>query len=65
MSNMFEDCLFLYKISLENFKTENVIDMSSMFKGCEQLQQLNQNFNTKNVKNMSKMFNFCSSLYNI
>ena len=55
--------LIIIAIKLNNFKTNNVTDMSGMFYGCPSLKQLNlNNFNTNNVTNMSFMFSGCSSL---
>lgn len=53
----------LIKLDLSTWNTSNVINMSSMFKGCDSLQSLNlSNFNTSNVKYMSDMFQQCMSL---
>lgn len=47
----------------ENFNTENVEDMRSMFYNCFRLTSLDvSNFNTQNVWNMSNMFSSCSAL---
>ena len=43
--------------------TENVTDMSHMFRNCTSLTSLDlSNFNTQNVTNMSYMFYYCPSL---
>ena len=48
---------------LNNLITENVTDMSNMFRGCSSLRSLDlSNFNTENVEDMSNMFEGCSSL---
>ena len=47
----------------ENLNTSEVMDMSSMFYGCESLTSLDvSGFNTSNVTDMSYMFYGCSSL---
>ena len=47
----------------ENFKTNNVINMRSMFAGLTELQFLDlSNFDTSNVTTMYHMFNNCTSL---
>ncbi len=51
---------------LENLKTDNVIDMSGMFSGCESLTTIDvSGFNTENVTNMSRMFSGCDGLTTI
>ena len=53
----------LTSISLENFNTSKVTNMSHMFFSCESLTSLNvSSFNTSNVTNMGSMFSGCSSL---
>ena len=48
---------------IENLKTDNVTDMSCMFRYCSNLTSLDINsFKTDNVTNMSAMFQRCSSL---
>lgn len=48
---------------LKYLNTENVIDMKSMFYGCESILSLDLlNFNTANVINMEDMFYNCHSL---
>ena len=47
-------------VGIENLKTDNVTDMSSMFYSCSNLTNLNLNsFNTGNVMNLSSMFMYC------
>ena len=47
---MFAVCSSLKELNLNNFNTNNVTDMSSMFHGCSSLNELNlNNFNTNNV----------------
>ena len=62
--NMFAGLKNLTQINhLERLNTENVTDMSSMFKGCSKLTSLNLfYFNTGHVTDMNDMFNGCSSL---
>ncbi len=44
------------------FQTEDVVDMSYMFAGCEKLTSLSgPNFNTTNVRTMAHMFDGCSA----
>ena len=35
MSSMFEECSSLKELNISNFNTNNVTDMSDMFKGCK------------------------------
>ena len=63
MSQMFYGCSSLKELNLNNFNTNNVINMSCMSCGCSSLKELNfNNFNTNNVTNMGVMFYDCSSL---
>ena len=58
---MIARCSSLKELNLNNFITNNVIDMRWMFCGCSSLKELNlNNFNTNNVTNMSYMFYGCS-----
>ena len=51
----------LKELNLNNFITNNVTDMESMFCGCSSLKELNlNNFNTNHVANMRYMFYECS-----
>ena len=60
---MFNRCENLISLSLSNFNTSQVTDMSFMFANCSSLTTLDvSNFNTSNVTNMSSMFARCSSL---
>ena len=79
MSGMFSGCSSLKELNLNNFNTNNVTDMSWMFRGClNELklkiksqfknfkEELNlSNFNTDNVIDMSDMFGGCHSLYEL
>ena len=48
---------------IKSYNTNNVTDMSVMFRGCSSLKELNlNNFNTNNVTHMYCMFSGCSSL---
>lgn len=50
-------------IGLECLDTTNVVNMSNVFYGCNQLKKIDlSNFNTLNVTNMNRMFWGCSSL---
>ena len=68
---MFHYAVFLEdnnKISLFNFNTKNVVDMSYMFSttGMNQPKDINiSNFNTENVTNMEGMFCGCEYLTNL
>jgi len=58
---MFYRCSSLKKLNINNFNTNNVTTMKSMFSGCSSLKELNiNNFNTFNVTNMNNMFSGCS-----
>ena len=49
MSFMFCGCSSLKELNLNNFNTNNVINMRRMFGGCSSLKELNlNNFNTNN-----------------
>ena len=64
MSFMFRQCLKLKQINgINNFNTENVTKMNSMFNECYILQHLDlSNFITDKVIDMSFMFNNCYKL---
>ena len=63
MTAMFQFCVQMEDVDLENFSTENVTDMSYMFCGCGGLKQLDlSSFRTDRVTNMSVMFSKCWSL---
>ena len=48
---------------ISNLKTDNVMDMSGMFRECRGLTSLDvSNFKTDNVTKMGQMFNSCSGL---
>ena len=59
--------MFIIKeLNLNNFKTNNITDMSYMFYECSSLKELNlNNFNTNNVINMSEMFSKCSDEFKL
>ena len=75
---MFKGCSKLNAVYLDNFYTNEVIDMSFMFAGCTSLEiiefdmamsveddmltQSRDNFLTGNVTNMASMFEGCKSL---
>lgn len=65
-SHMFEGFKDLLTIQWTNnptsgFQTEDVTDMSFMFKGCKKLNSLSgSNFNTTNVRTMAHMFDGCA-----
>ena len=60
----FGGCKYLTTIEgIDYLNTENVTNMSDMFKDCEALTTLDvSNFDTKNVTDMSYMFEFCCKL---
>ena len=76
---MFKGCSKLNAVYLDNFYTNEVIDMSFMFAGCTSLEiiefdmamsvedamltQSRDNFLTGNVTNMASMFEGCKSLH--
>ena len=63
----FADGRFLTSITgLENLRTDEVTDMSSMFCGCKNLYSLYLSyFCTSNVTDMSSMFSGCNSLLSL
>lgn len=61
MAHMFEDCYTLRSFDLSGFETQNVTDMSYMFKGSG-LSEINLlDFDTQNVTDMSYMFSDCKN----
>ena len=61
--NMFDNCVSLRYLNLDNFNTKNVGVMYYMFLGCKSLKTLDlSSFNTENVYTMRYMFTGCSSL---
>ena len=60
----FGGCRYLTTIEgIDYLNTENVTDMSDMFKDCEKLTTLDvSKFDTKNVTDMSAMFDFSEAL---
>ena len=67
MSLMFSGCSKLKEIKgIENFITDKVKNMFSMFHTCSKIVYLDlSNFNTSNITNMSWMFNNCNKLKEI
>ena len=63
----FQDFIKLKQIEgIENLNTENVTDMSDMFRFCSSLTSLDvTHFNTANVTSMSGMFYGCSGLISL
>ena len=60
---MFYSCQNLNSIDFENFKTQNVEDLSFMFYNCNSLTSINlSNFNINIDANVNSMFNLCSVL---
>ena len=68
-SCMFYDCTKLKEIKFRNgffYSDKNSLDISSLFKGCSSLSDLNLNkCNIQNVSNIENMFYGCSSLKTI
>ena len=64
MGSMFENCKKLRHIHFgENFRTEKVIGMRSMYCNCTMLEELDlSTFNTSNVRDMQDMFLGCGNL---
>ena len=60
--NMFDSCIALRTLAINNIDTSNVIDMSYMFRNCQSLKTLSVPFNTSKVINMEYMFSGCASL---
>ena len=67
MFESFRDCKFEKLPDISKFNTNNVINMSNMFRGCSSLKSLPDIsiWNTKNVVSMRSMFYGCSSLENL
>ena len=65
--SMFNKCCKLKEIKgIENFNTNNAINMSKMFQGCKELESLNlSNLDTSKVNKMNCMFNDCNKLKEI
>ena len=63
MTGMFNMCIYLIDLNLNNFNTLNVTSMAQMFTSCSNLTEVDlSNFDTSNVTNMSDMFQSCSKL---
>ena len=53
-------------IGIEKFNTNEIINMSSIFEECSELEELDlSNFNTSKVTDMEGMFNGCIKLKRI
>ena len=64
-SNMFAN-LDINKVTFDNFETDEVINMSSMFSGCTKLNQIDfSGWKVSKVTDMSSMFRNCNSLKSI
>ena len=60
---MFNGCTKLKSISMKNFNTEKVTDMSHMFTLCESLTSLDlSSFNTPVLEGIKEIFSECKSL---
>lgn len=63
MSNMFEDCIELKRISLNGWDTSRVASMANMFMNCCSLKELDLSIlDTRSVTNMDNMFADCREL---
>ena len=58
---MFARCSSLKELNLNNFNTNNVINMSDMFKGCSSLQKSDINFDFHSLVVVNGMFKGCSN----
>ena len=67
MSAMFENCLILKYLNLENFDTSNVANMSYMFNKCKKLKEIKgmDKFKTTNLKTTYAMFQYCTEIEKI
>ena len=67
LEKCFRGCASLEKVYLGNLDVSNVIHMGAMFKGCENLQNIDslRNWNVSGVKEMHDMFYNCERLQNI
>ena len=67
MTGMFENCLSLKYLNLENFDTSNVTNMSYMFNKCKKLKEIKgmNKFNTINLTTTYAMFQFCTEIEKI
>ncbi len=59
MSHMFENCIKLSTLSVNDWNTSNVKNMSSMFQNCQRLNVDLNSWNTSSVTDMSYMFSLC------
>ena len=67
MTGMFENCLSLKYLNIENFDTSNVTNMSYMFNKCKKLKEIKgmDKFNTINLTTTYAMFQFCTEIEKI
>jgi len=67
MTGMFENCLSLKYLNIENFDTSNVTNMSYMFNKCKKLKEIKgmDKFNTINLTTTYAMFQFCNEIEKI
>ena len=58
--------LFIRKIRLSNFKTDNSLTMEEIFDYCTSLKEINlSNFNTNKIIRIDSLFRDCKSLEEI
>lgn len=63
MQSMFENCINLRSVNVEDLNTCRVSSFDSMFRNCKSLEELNlNNWDVRNVENMNNMFEGCTNL---
>ena len=63
LKDLFRERIYIKKINFIKFNRDDVIDMSSMFYGCEFLEEINfSKIKTNNVTDMNSMFKDCKAL---
>ena len=63
ISGMFQNCINITEIDLNDWDTSMITDMSSAFNGCTNLEVLNiDKWNTSNVTTLNATFNDCAEL---
>ena len=66
MYHTFFGCENLTNLNLSSFKTENLLNMQSMFAGYKNLLDINlSSFDTSSVENMTGLFEYCEKLSEI
>ena len=63
MQSMFEHCINLRSVNVEELNTCRVSSFASMFRNCKSLEELNlNNWDVRNAENMNNMFEGCTNL---